>query len=243
MLIPTMDKLVSRVEALRQMCLENLKSKEIREISVELPTPPFDELYFRKTVAWCYVLFHETGPFIRFSGKLLRANPPASEAFGKTKQFIDCARTAHAHNLSKDQPGDQAKKRTYDIWISEHGGAPTDWENCCHALLNEAEHILVLIEDAYATRCADQTDREALWESYKQEKLTFWEAHEFDPFVEKAAKEMDIDGLNCTQFRNAGKRVDQWRILVAMFDTREAAEKAIERAIRSELINVFGCAP
>lgn len=242
MLMHTMDKLLGRLEALRKMCLENLNSNEIREISVELPTPPFDELYFRKTIAWCYVLFHETGPFIRFSGKLLRANPSASEVFGKTKQFIDCARTVHAHNLSKDQLSDQRKKRTYEIWILEHGGEPTNWESCCQSLVSEAAHILVLIEEAYVTRCADQTDREALWESYKQEKLMFWEANEFDPFIEKATKEIDIVGLNFTQFRNAEKRLDQWRSLAAMFDTREDAEKAIGRAIRTELINVFGCA-
>ena len=57
---------------LRSMCLKNLVSQEIHEISVYAPTPLLDELYFRKTVAWCYVLFHEIGPFVRFSGKLLR---------------------------------------------------------------------------------------------------------------------------------------------------------------------------
>ena len=67
---------------LRSMCLKNLVSQEIHEISVYAPTPPLDELYFRKTVAWCYVLFHEIGPFVRFSGKLLRTKTsPVHEQF------------------------------------------------------------------------------------------------------------------------------------------------------------------
>jgi hypothetical protein len=237
-----MDRLLVKIETLRSMCLENLGSKEIREISVDLPFGPLDELYFRKAISWCYVLFHETGPFFRFSGRLLRSDPGASEAFGKTKNFIDCARTAHAHNLSQEIRSDQAKRRAYDIWMLGNGGKPTSWDRCCQALIKEVDHALSLVQEAYGKRNENIGDKANLWDDYRQERRTSWEAHEFDPFVEAMANEMKIDGLDCVQFRNADKRLDKWRVIVAMFDTREAAENAIGRAIRAELVNIFGIA-
>ncbi len=238
-----MDRLLTKIEALRSMCLENLGSKEVREISVDLPFPPLDELYFRKAIAWCYVLFHETGPFFRFSGKLLRSDPSASEHFGKTRNLIDCARTAHAHNLSQEARSDQSKKRTYEIWMLDNGGNSIHWDRCCQALINEVDHVLSVVQEAYVKRNENIGDRMDLWDDYRREKKTFWEAHEFDPFVEDMANEMKIKGLDCALFRNADKRLDKWRAIASMFDTREAAENAIGRAIRAELVGIFGIAP
>jgi hypothetical protein len=234
------DKLLQEVDALRSMCFENLGSKEISEISVDLPKPPLDELYFRKAISWCYVFLNETGPFIRFTAKLLRTDPSASKTFGKLKNFVDCARTVHAHNLLEQRPEDAKKRRTNDIWVLDVGGEPIDWQKCCRALIENMNSVICLIKEAYAKRCENDGDRESLWQSYKVEKLTHWDAHEFDSFVESAASETNISGLNSTQFRKDGDRVERWRKLVAMFDTREAATLAIERAIRTELQQVFG---
>lgn len=234
------EKLDGRVESLRSICVENLGRPEIHEISVDRPTPPLNELYFRKTVSWCYVLFHETGPFIRFSGKLLRARPVAHEKFRRSKDLIQCARTVHAHNLLPERESDSRKLRIYQVWQLEKGGDPLNWEMCCEALMKEVDEVLADIQQEWRLRCDDESDRKELWRDYEMEKRTFWEGHEFDPIVARAAEDAGLDGFDSTTFRKEGDRLDRWRKLISCFDTREAAEKAIDRAIRSEIFNVFG---
>ena len=223
------------------MCFETLDSREIHEISVDAPTPPLDELYFRKAVAWCYVLFHETGPFIKFSGMLLRTRTSqAHEQFGQTKRLVDCARTVHVHNLLRERRIDNDKERFYGIWLLGKGGDPLSWELCNRALVNAVDEVLSAIEQEWRRISEDESDRQELWRKYELEKRTFWEAHEFDPFVAKAVEEAGLDGLDSTLFRKDGDRVERWRKLVSCFDTRESAEGAINRAIRAEVFNVFG---
>ena len=234
------DALIGRVDAFRSICAENLNSREIHEISVDKPTLPLDELYFRKAVSWCYVLFQETGPFIRFSGKLLRARPPAHENFRQVKELVQCARAVHAHNLLRGRESDSQKIRVYEIWLLENGGEPLSWEMSCQALLKQVDGVLSEIQEEWRRRCDDVSDRQALWRDYEMEKRTFWEGHEFDPFVAQAAEEAGLDGFDGTVFRKEGDRLERWRKLVSCFDTRESAENAINRAICTEIFNVFG---
>lgn len=240
MLAVSFDNLIKRVEALRSLCVKNLGSQEIHDISVDRPAPPFDELYFRKAVSWCYVLFQETGPFMRFSEKQLRTRAAAHEKFRKTRQLVECARTVHAHNLRQERQHDGNKRRSYDIWIMSNGGEPVNWERCSWALMNDVNEVLFDVEEEWRRRCEEENDRKELWREYELEKRTFWEAHDFDCFIVKAAEEAGLDGFDSTVFRKEGDRVERWRKLVNCFDTRGAAEIAIARAISTEIFNVFG---
>lgn len=235
--------LARKVDGLRELCRQNTGSEEIREISVDLPSPPLDELFFRKAVAWCYVLFQETGPFLGFSGQLLRArNSNAHERFGKLKRLVDCARTAHAHNLVSDNSRDIGKRRQYDIWLKENGGDPIDWEKCSLALMAEALQVTSDIDAEWRTRSEHESDRQEIWTSYKSEKDTTWDAHEFDRFVDQTAEELKLSGFNSTLFRKEGNRLERWRQLIPLFKSREEAEAAVLRAVRSEMIAMFGTA-
>lgn len=234
------DKLIGRVDALRSICGDNLNNPEIHEISVDKPTPPLNELYFRKVVAWGYVLFHETGPFIRFSGKLLRARPPAYEKFRRTKEIVQCARTVHTHNLHAEKKSDSRIIRKYEIWLFENGGESLNWELCSQALIKEVDEVLLEIQQEWARRCTDDYDRQELWRDYEMEKRTYWEGHEFDPYIARAAEDAKLDGFDSTAFRKDGNRIERWRKLASFFDSRGAAEDAIDRAIRSEILSVFG---
>lgn len=233
--------LIERVESLRALCVENTGSQEIREISVDVPNPPLDELHFRKVVAWCYVLFQETGPFIGFSGQLLRARgSKAFERFGQTRRLVDCARTVQAHNLSSDSKSDMGKERYFQIWLQENGGSPTNWELCNQALMNDAIQVVSVIELEWKRMSEDDADRRQLWQDYQLEKDTSWDAHEFDRFVEQAAEEVGLTGLDSSLFRKEGDRLKRWRRLVSCFQSRAEAEGAIGRAIRAEMSNLFG---
>ncbi len=237
------SKIQDKVTALRALCVENIGETEIREISVDLPECPYDELYFRKAVSWLYVLFNETGPFLRFAAKLLRTDSQVSERFKSFKFLVECARTVHAHNLSQENASDEKRKRQHDIWIIQNGGDPVDWVKCCKSLMNEAELVLQDILLKIEKICEIDFDKGELWREYASDKRTHWDVHEFDPIIEKAATDLEIDRLDYSKFRKEGGRQEKWRKYAAMFDSREAAEKAIERAILAELAAIFGVAP
>jgi len=233
--------LTERVDALRALCVENIGSQEIREISIDVPNPPLDELHFRKTVDWCYMLFQETGPFIRFSRRLLRTrDSKAFERFGRTRQLVHCARTVQAHNLASDSKRDMEKKRFFQIWRDENGGNPPNWELCNQALMNEAIQVVSEIEMEWKRMSEDEADRSQLWHDYQLEKDISWDAHEFDRFVAQAAEEVGLVGLDSRLFREEGDRLKRWEKLAKCFQSRAEAEEAIGRAIRTEVMRIFG---
>lgn len=238
--MPSFADLERRVESLRSFCRLSIGSSEIHEISTDPPESPLDELFFRKLVAWCYVLLFETGPFFRFSAKLIRTDREVQDRFVSFRRFIECARTVHAHNLLLDKKNDVEKRRGYDIWLATSGGDEPNWRDCCNALMNEADRVLADIELAWTRRSDDDADHAALWREYDLQKKMNWEAFEFDLFVGRAAAELRLAGLDASAFRKGENRVDRWRKLVELFDSRAEAEVAIARAIHAELISVFG---
>ena len=71
-------------------------------------------------------------------------------------------------------------------------------------------------------------------------RKTIGRAHEFDGFVELAARELGLRDFDCVKFRSSNDRLERWRRLVEFFQTRQGAEKALRRAILKELMDVFG---
>lgn len=234
------DMVVARLDEVRSVSKSVLGRDEIEYVSVEPPTDPFDELFFRKSISWLFVLLRETGPFFKFSEKLLRTKPDRYERWRSLKDTVECARTVHEHNMRHCNPGDQKKVRVYQIWIDSFGGSPLNWEECCRALLKQAIAALGDIVCEWRERSADDGDRVNLRENYEQDKRSHWDAHEFDPFVMSAAIEFRLDGFDSAAFRKDSGRIERWRKLAALFESREAAEAAIARAIRAEFRAVFG---
>ena len=229
---------VSKIEAL---CCATLGANEIDAISLDEPDGPLDELYFRKVVAWCYSLLFENGIFFRFSKNLLRStNPDSFRQFQKIAEIVRASRTVHGHNLRSDRASDQDTRRRYDIWLRTEGGRPTEWERCIVALIGGVCESLSLLEAVWTERCSEEWSRQEIVNSYHEDKRNFWEAHEFDRFVESAATELGLTNFDCVQFRNSSGRLERWRELVGCFQTRPSAEDAVGRAIFRELIDIFG---
>ncbi|WP_166038800.1 hypothetical protein [Sphingosinicella sp. YJ22] len=67
-----------------------------------------------------------------------------------------------------------------------------------------------------------------------------WPAHHFDSMLDEAAIEIGIKGLDIAVYRN--KRLERWQDLVACFHSPEEAREGLRRAIRAELVMVFGSA-
>jgi len=126
------------------------------------------------------------------------------------------------------------------IWLQENGGNPTNWEQCNQALMKEAIQVVSEIEMEWKRMSEDEADRRQLWHDYQLEKDTSWDAHEFDRYVEQAAEEVGLAGLDSSLFRKEGDRLERWRRLVGCFQSRAEAEEAIGRAIRVEISSLFG---
>ena len=132
-------RLKVHVAKIKALCYEVLGANEIDEISLDEPTGPLDELYFRKTVAWSYALFYESGVFFRYSKRLLRGRDPNGfKQMLDTMDTVRAARTVHGHNLRSDRTSDQATRRRFDIWLLTNGGTPTKWRECIEALIDDS---------------------------------------------------------------------------------------------------------
>lgn len=228
------------VDGLRELSFKFLGSNEIDDISLSVPNLPLNELYFRKLVSWSYVLLYESGYFIGYSRKLLRLNPAESEEFNKIRRVINNIRTFNEHNLRNDRAADVKKIKEVESWMLEHGGNPNDWKKCSIALLEQLCKALTAIHVIWEQVCETKNQCCEIRRGYISEKNTNWEAHQFDPFIQEAASEIGLAEFDGKKYRDSGGRLERWRKLVVCFNNRVDAENAIKRAIRTELINLFG---
>ncbi len=234
----SLKECVSELEAL---CCSYLDSNEIESISLDEPIGPFNELYFRKVVAWCYGLLFESGVFFRFSKDLVRSTNP--EAFRKVQDTLDivrASRTVHGHNLKLHRAHDRDTRNRYTIWIVSEGGTPTDWQKCVVALVRAVCNTLNCVKAVWVEKCGEEWSRAEIVKAYYEDKRIYWEAHEFDRFTISAATKVGLRDFDYVKFRGSNGRLERWRRLVCCFETRQSAEDAVERAILRELTDIFG---
>lgn len=235
------SQLIAQVSRLEAISSSILGGNEVGTVTLELPSGPLDELYFRKLVAWCYALLFETGVFLKFSRDLLRGrDPDGFRSLQDSGDIVRCARTVQSHNLSEDRRSDLRTKGRYETWLLATGGEPADWGQCIGAMIGGVCKSLRSVEQAWRQAGNGQCARQRLADAYFTEKQNYWEGHEFDRCVVSAANAIGLTGLDCVKFRESDGRLDRWRKLVGLFDTREDARKALERAIQRELAGLFG---
>lgn len=234
-------KLLGIVEDLRKLNRKVLGEDEISTISLSRPSLPMDELYFRKAVSWCYALLLESGYFFKYSKKLLRgADPRSYQKFNSVMELVILSRTVQQHNLFADRPSDAKKIRTVETWMLDYAGHPPNWENGSIALLAQVCESLISVYTTWETRCEIGEDKDSIRREYVAEKNTAWEPHQFDPIIQTAAVSVGLEEFDCVAFRNSQGRLERWRNLMACFQSRAAAQEAIERAIQTELVSLFG---
>ena len=235
------SRLKAQLSKLEAISFSVLGSNELAPISLEEPSPPLDELYFRKVVAWCYALLFEAGMFLKYSRDLLRGqDPDGFRRLNQSRDIIRCARTVHVHNLRDDRVSDVKVRTRYTTWLLAEGGKPLDWKRCIVAMIDLVTGSLQSVEHSWGPSRKGNWPREEIIKAYFLEKETFWEAHEFDRCIESAASAIGLSGLDYVKFRDSDGRLDRWRNLVGFFNTREDARQAVERAIRRELAGLFG---
>lgn len=217
----------------------DLGREAIKPITMEKPTPPPDELYFNRLVAWCYGFFFEAAAdVLKECRALLKQNAPdRTNRHTQGVRTIGSLRTYKFHNLPPG--GENDKKRAAAIaWLSDF---QKDGQSIAHASEALCGIALVLIEDVMqlwvdATR--DPEDAAQLIERVKHTLDQFWPPHELDDIVRDVAREIQLDGLDAKAFRE--KHIESWRQLSCCFFDRGSAEIGMRRAIRSRMRTDFG---
>jgi hypothetical protein len=213
----TFSLLKSTCDEFRTLLREATGREVIDAISLEEPKAPQDELHFLKLVSWCYVfIFEASHPSARFILALLRtSNPEQHKAVSATFENVNNLRTVRVHNLSPQSQRDDYKARQSHIWLSQSGGDPIDWPSCCRSLsVQVTDAIRRLIERWHQATAA----KEDAGTVVKELGITIdreWPAHVFDRLVETAARDIGLDGLDCSKYRES--RVDSWRRLISFF--------------------------
>jgi hypothetical protein len=153
-------------------------------------------------------------------------------------EIVNNLRTVRVHNLSPESKRDDYKRRQSHIWLVQNGGDPLDWPSCCRNLSEQVAEAIRRLVQRWDQATAVKEDAITV---VKELMITIdreWSPHLFDRLVENAAREIGLDGLDCTKYREG--RLDRWRELVGFFEIREHAETAIKGAIRRELAHLFG---
>lgn len=217
-----------------------LSFSAISEITVPEPEGMLDELFFRKLVAWSYVVLIEAFPIaIKQISSLMRtADRDQFRSFSATKELVSALRTLQSHNASEPSKHNEKIKSLSKTWIIEKAGDPPSWRDGCLALCEEMNNLISSLKNTFLNAIANVEDRETFIESLRSAYHLSWPAHSFDDAVTEAANELGLENFDVVSYRE--KRIENWRGLASFFTDRTAAVPAVKRAIFFELKGLFG---
>lgn len=212
----------------------------IKEITVPSPTPPKDELYFRKLVSWSYVALMEAFPVAlkQLTGLLRATDSVEYKHFTLTKEVVCAFRTIQSHNLDEGSKSGERQILLSQVWITNNGGVPFCWEACCSALCGQLLDIFKSLLQLWLKVISDEDDKAGALQRLNSAFESEWPAHTFDNAVEIAASSIGLLDFDVVTYRN--NRLESWKKLTALFFDRESARGAVERAIAVDLRAVFG---
>lgn len=208
-------------------------------MTIEEPVGSEDELHFFRLVHWSYILINEAAnvPLKHLISLVRVSGGEALSRVGTVRQAVHVLRTVNSHNLAGDENGAD-KMRRARVWLTEHGGEPTDWKACCIALCSGMVDLLNECETAWKRAVETQEDRAIAVTQLLQAVERSWSPHQFDALVQEAASALNLEGFDVSAYRDAN--IEQWRSFALYFVDRRSAEDGIRRAIRTELRNRFG---
>lgn len=233
------------VESAFQSLSEKLRQSTgitLDEVSVERPSAPEDELHFVRLVAWGYVFLVEVAstPIRHIQAILRGADPGEHKKVADALRLVRSLRTFQAHQLSNASSSDFATKDFVSKWLAINDGDqrwPTRIRLLCSSIC-EAIDVIIKKWDALTAKEPSRADAvTALLSAVERQ----WPPHLFDRFLEEAATELGIHGMDYPRYRDL--RLDDWRKLADCFQSRDDAEVALKSAIRSGLRATFGLPP
>lgn len=212
----------------------------VAEVTIAEPAALLDELHFIKLVAWAYIVLVEAMPVpVRQISQTMRASDTVRhKSFSDTRELVEALRTVQSHNMGASSPRNQHQIKTCKIWLQQNAGTPTVWSTACSALAAEVLAALVALRTTFGTVVSKPADRGEFIDSIRIALERDWPAHSFDDEICSCATELGLEHLDAVAYRKP--RFEQWKQLAAMFPDRASALAAVHRAIRIEMISVFG---
>lgn len=207
------------------------------EISLRLPSDFADELAFYRLVFWGFALVHEAARIpLAFLTKLppLRANNLLRDEMSRLRTYV-------AHNLDIREERNQKTVAFVHRWFHEAcgRGTPTsaaDYSACCNHL---AEKLRVALSSAIQAcdLLDDPADGPRLVVDLIGRIDLAWEAHRFDPLVEKCATRLGNPGLDLQTIRK--RHLEKWRRVLSAADENQRS-RVLEQQIEADLLEAIG---
>ncbi len=207
------------------------------EISLPLPSDFGDELAFYRLVIWGYALVNEAAKIpLEFLTKL-----PPLKSDNAFRNEMTTLRTYVAHNLDISKKRDQKTYVFVHRWFKYACGRGTPdsaahYGDCCTCLADKLQVVLNGAIEA-CDLLDDPEDGPRLVTDLKGRIDLAWEAHRFDPLVEKCAARLGNPGLDLLAIRS--KHLEKWRSVLSQADENER-ERVLEQRIEADILEAIG---
>ena len=207
-------------------------------ISVRLPSDFNDELAFYLLVIWAYALLNEAA---KTPIKYLTNLPPLRRDDDSLRNDVSSLRTYVVHNLNIEKKRDRKTYESSHRWFKNACGQGTPletshYQSCCRVL---AENLETTLNGAIQAcdLLDDEQDQKRLVGDLQKAIDSEWDAHLFDPFVEKCASRLGNPALDLLAIRK--RHLEAWRLAVKEADENER-ERALELRIEATLLTAIG---
>ena len=168
-------------------------------------------------------------------------NLPPLKANNSFRNEISTLRTYVVHNLVISKKRDQKTYVFVHRWFKDACGRGTPnssfhYGDCCAYLVGTFQEMLNGAIEA-CDLLDDSEDGPRLITDLKERIDLVWEAHRFDPLVEKSAKRLGNPGLNLLAIRS--KHLEKWRRVLSQADENER-QRVLEQQIEADLLEAIG---
>ncbi len=196
-----------------------------------------DELAFYRLIIWGYALVNEVAKI----PLAFLTNLPPLKANNSFRNEISTLRTYVAHNLDISKKRDQKTYAFVHRWFKEACGRGTPnsafhYGECCAHLAGKLQEMLNGAIEA-CDLLDDPEDGPRLITDLKGRIDLAWEAHRFDPLVEKCDARLGNPGLDLLAIRS--KHLEKWRSVLSQADENER-ERVLEQRIEADLLEAIG---
>ena len=208
------------------------------EISLRLPDDFDDELAFYRLVTWGYVLINEAA---RIPLAFLTKLPPLKAEDNALSNVISTLRTYLVHNLDFTKRSDRKKYALVRSWFRATCGRGTPdsshhYADCCAYLADRLGEALTGAIEA-CDLLDDSVDGPRLLDDLRSRVDLDWNAHRFDPVVERCANRLGNPGIDLMALRS--RCLDKWRTVLSTAEEQER-ERVLEQRIEADILEAIG---
>jgi hypothetical protein len=237
-----MDRLISNINSLISIVLNDPKEQFFEESNLIKPDFKNQELSFIRLVSWLYTIYFEVGK-TGLTIIIATLNDQDKKLVSSHKMLVRDLRTKYQHNIdTANNPRDFKLDLGCMAWLKNacgknHPMLEVDWESCSKDIIQKSIIVLNLISSKLEDMTGSDAEKNRFTTNWELTKQTSIPPFHFDKIISNLIKFVDVSEFDVVKYR--GKNLDKWNKHIKNYYLGTDIESEMIRIVQSSIIKDF----